>query len=72
MNLPNKLTILRACMIPVFVVLALQTPVWRRSPPPRSLRWRVLPTIWTATSPASTASSPTSGKFMDPIADNCW
>ena len=28
MNLPNKLTILRACMIPVFVVLALQTPFW--------------------------------------------
>ena len=28
MNLPNKLTILRACMIPVFVVLALQTPYW--------------------------------------------
>lgn len=28
MNLPNKLTILRACMIPVFVVLALQTPLW--------------------------------------------
>ena len=28
MNLPNKLTILRACMIPVFVVLALMTPFW--------------------------------------------
>ena len=60
MNLPNKLTLARILLVPVFMVFVSLTQygtagyqpgcTWRRG---WCLPWPALPTIWTATWPAS-------------------
>ena len=69
MNLPNKLTVLRMCMIPVFVVLAKMSESWAQY---AAVAVYVLACI-TDTLDGKIARSrglvTNFGKFMDPIAD---
>ena len=69
MNLPNKLTVLRICMIPIFVVLAKMGESWAQY---AAVAVYILACI-TDTLDGKIARSrglvTNFGKFMDPIAD---
>lgn len=69
MNLPNKLTILRACMIPVFVVLALQTPFWAQIAAAIVFALASFTDYLDGHIARKHGLVTNFGKFMDPIAD---
>ena len=69
MNLPNKLTILRACMIPVFVVLALQTPLWAQIAAAAVFALASFTDYLDGHIARKHNLVTNFGKFMDPIAD---
>ena len=57
MNLPNRLTLLRVCMIPLFVVFARMGALWAQAVAvgiyALATRSRASPTRWTGASPAA-------------------
>src|SRR5699024_7470114 len=69
MNLPNKLTILRACMIPVFVVLALMTPFWAQRTAAIVFALASFTDYLDGHIARKYGLVTNFGKFMDPIAD---
>ena len=69
MNLPNKLTLLRVCLIPVFVVFARMTPFWAQCVAVAVYGIACLTDMLDGRIARSRNLITNFGKFMDPIAD---
>ena len=69
MNLPNKLTLLRVCMIPFFVVLARMSPFWAQCAAVGVYALACLTDALDGHLARSRNLVTNFGKFMDPIAD---
>lgn len=69
MNLPNKLTLLRVCLIPVFVVFARMTPFWAQCVAVAVYGIACLTDMLDGRIARARNLITNFGKFMDPIAD---
>ena len=69
MNLPNKLTLLRVCLIPVFVVFARMTSLWAQFVAAAVYGLACLTDMLDGRIARSRNLITNFGKFMDPIAD---
>ena len=69
MNLPNKLTLLRVCMIPFFVVLARMSPFWAQCAAVGVYALACVTDALDGRIARSRNLITNFGKFMDPIAD---
>ena len=69
MNLPNKLTLLRVCLIPVFVVFARMTPFWAQCAAVAVYGLACLTDLFDGRIARARNLITNFGKFMDPIAD---
>ena len=69
MNLPNKLTLLRVCLIPFFVVLARMSPFWAQCAAVGVYALACLTDALDGHLARSRNLVTNFGKFMDPIAD---
>ena len=69
MNLPNKLTLLRVCMIPLFVILARMSPFWAQCAAVAVYGLACLTDLFDGRIARSRNLITDFGKFMDPIAD---
>ena len=69
MNLPNKLTLLRVCMIPLFVILARMSPLWAQCAAVAVYGLACLTDLFDGRIARSRNLITDFGKFMDPIAD---
>ena len=69
MNLPNKLTLLRVCMIPLFVILARMSPFWAQCVAVAVYGIACLTDMLDGRIARSRNLITDFGKFMDPIAD---
>ena len=69
MNLPNKLTLLRVCMIPLFVILARMSPFWAQCAAVAVYALACLTDMLDGRIARARNLITNFGKFMDPIAD---
>ena len=69
MNLPNKLTLLRVCMIPLFVILARMSPFWAQCAAVGVYALACVTDALDGRIARSRNLITNFGKFMDPIAD---
>ena len=69
MNLPNKLTLLRVCLIPIFVVFARMTAFWAQCAAVAVYALACLTDMLDGRIARSRNLITDFGKFMDPIAD---
>ena len=69
MNLPNKLTLLRVCMIPLFVILARMSPFWAQCAAVAVYGLACLTDLFDGRIARARNLITNFGKFMDPIAD---